>query len=156
MARWQNLILILVAVLAFWILAILFQSSNATLTKATAEKIKRDWGKDVADASQFYNIPASRILAVIGTESKGNELAIGGAGERGLGQFMPGTWTEITGLPFADAYEGRTNIFAIAKYLDKLSKVWGDLDTATQRYNGSDELKTLAYLERVKANERFF
>lgn len=132
-------------------------SSDATINKKIADDIRSWWGKDVKDAARYYNVPEERIYAIIATESKGQERAIGSShGERGLGQFLKSTWEKLTGTNFDMAFDGRTNIFAIAKYISQLRSLHGDLDTATGYYNASTLSRRITYLNRVRSNEVYF
>lgn len=141
----------------FWLLVYYLFSSNATINQNTADAIRREWGKDIDDAARLYKIPASRIAAIVGTESKGERLAGGKAGERGLMQLTEDAWNEIgQGVSFSDAWDGRTNIFAGVRYLKKQLDRHGTLDLATGYYNASTLYKRHAYLLRVKANEVYF
>ncbi len=155
MDRFWKALIVLAIVVTFFLVSSR-SGSDATINKKIADDIRNWWGSDVQDAARYYDVPAERILAVIGTESKGQELAVGKAKERGLGQFLKSTWEDVTGTNFDAAYDGRTNIFAIAKYLSQLRRQHGDLDTATGFYNASMLSKRLAYLNSVKSNEAYF
>lgn len=154
----KTLILVVVAVLLFFVLSILFASSRATLNQAQADKIKADWGRDAQDAANEFGVPVVRILAIIGTESKGVENPPPQpAGEKGLMQITPGAWETVSeGVPFDQATIGRVNIFAGTHYLANLVERYGDLDTATGYYNARTLVNRLIYINRVRGNELFF
>lgn len=155
----KKIILVAVAVVLFFVFVSLYASSKATLNQSEADKIKNDWSTDAQDAinRNFPGLPLSRVLAMIGTESRGDPNATGTSGERGLMQLTQPAWNTISGgTSFDQAFDGRVNIFAGVSYLKYLFDRYGDIDTATGYYNARTLPFRTAYLNRVKANEQFF
>lgn len=84
-------------------------------------------------------IPDSFILAVIFTESAGDNKAIGDNGKSlGLMQLQFGAWID-SGVPYeynkTNAFNPEKNILAGCNYLQFLYNLTGDIDKAIMSYN---------------------
>ncbi|EOY1421751.1 transglycosylase SLT domain-containing protein [Yersinia enterocolitica] len=109
------------------------------------------------------NLPAGLLRSVAITESGGNQLAISGAGAKGLFQFMDPTARDM-GLKGNDVFDPEKSAAAAAKYLSMLLKMnGGDLDKALASYNwgignvqkhGLDLMppETRNYIPKVRSN----
>lgn len=94
---------------------------------ASAQTSNIPYAAEVAEAAQRFDIPATWIRAVMGTESAGDPAAVSFAGAMGLMQIMPGTWADL-GLRYhlgRDPYDPRDNILAGAAYLRELHDRYG-------------------------------
>ncbi|MDM7324647.1 MAG: lytic transglycosylase domain-containing protein [Thermus sp.] len=104
------------------------------------------------------------VAAVVWTESAYCPHARGGAGELGLGQFMPGTWTRTTGAPPEWRVHPEWALWATAKHLRELYAATGDWRLALAAYNaglgavrsGRIPTSTKRYVELVLARYRAF
>jgi soluble lytic murein transglycosylase-like protein len=117
----------------------------------------------IAEAVQRFDIPASWLRAVIGTESGGDPLAVSPKGALGLMQIMPETWASLRlryGLG-ADPFDVHDNILAGAGYLRELHDHYGApgflaaYDAGPARYEAYLATgrplpnETLAYVDRL-------
>ena len=103
----------------------------------TIEEIKQR----VVDYANGYGIFPEIALAQINRESRFNPNAVGGSGEHGLGQFMPGTWARFGGgRSFeVDAFDVDYNLTAWGEYMTwLLTRFNGDYVKALQGYNGGE------------------
>jgi soluble lytic murein transglycosylase-like protein len=103
----------------------------------TVDEIK---GK-VIDYANGYRIFPEIALAQIARESSYNPNAVGGDGERGLGQIMPGTWDRFApaGITFDQAFDVDYNLSTWGAYMDwLLNRYGGDYSKALQAYNGGE------------------
>jgi len=92
----------------------------------------------ISKANQ-YGINPNVALAQIGRESSFNPRAVGSSGERGLGQFMPGTWVRFSSAPFDQAFDPETNLDAWGRYMTHLSTLFGgDYPSMLIGYNGGE------------------
>jgi soluble lytic murein transglycosylase-like protein len=92
----------------------------------------------IQKANQF-GINPNIALAQIQRESGFNPGAIGGSGERGLAQFMPGTWARFSSAPFDQAFDPETNLNAWGGYMTYLLNLFGgDYTYALTGYNGGE------------------
>lgn len=90
----------------------------------------------VAKANQ-YGINPNIALVQIQRESGFNPNAVGGSGERGLGQFMPGTWATYGQGSFDNAFDPTINLDAWGNYMAALMGTFsGDYAKALTAYNG--------------------
>lgn len=97
------------------------------------------------------------VAAVVWVESGYCPQAVGRAGEVGLGQFMPGTWTRTTGAPPEWRAHPEWALWATAKHLRELYLATGDWRKALAAYNaglgavrsGRIPASTERYVERV-------
>jgi len=85
------------------------------------------YGEIILREAIRVDIPWQIIAAVIQQESAFNPKAVSRDGyfSRGLGQFLRGTWTEVTkgkGWTWDDAFIPDKNIWATAQYLDYVRK----------------------------------
>lgn len=81
--------------------------------------------------------------AVIKVESCDKAKAVGKAGERGLMQIMPGTWRDMTNLPFSAAFDPNTNVETGIKYCHWLA---GEIEEGL----GEKRWKNLSREERFR------
>ena len=83
----------------------------------------------------LYRLPDGLLKSVAITESGGNQLAMSGAGAKGLFQFMDGTAKDM-GLRGNDVFDPEKSAQAAAKYLSQLLKQnGGDLNKTLASYN---------------------
>ncbi len=136
--------------------------------KALMERVFRDWGKDVQDASIEFGIPVKRIASHIAVESAGDPDATGSIGEIGLMQLTNGAYQEFKkryapnfsfgwGFGKSPLYEPRTNIFIGTGYLRILKDRHGSLDNASKSFNSGTQFNDTAgtkYLAKIKSYER--
>ena len=62
--------------------------------------------------------PSDSLLeTIVLVESSHNPKAVSGKGARGLYQFMPATWADMTTLPFDNAFDPRISKHIAVKYL---------------------------------------
>jgi soluble lytic murein transglycosylase-like protein len=101
----------------------------------TTEEIK---ALVISKANQF-GINANVALAQIQRESGFNPRAVGSSGERGLAQFMPGTWARFSSASFDQAFDPETNLNAWGAYMTYLLGLFGgDYQYALTGYNGGE------------------
>lgn len=105
----------------------------------TTEEIKQL----VASKANQYGINPNIALAQIQRESSFNPRAVGSSGERGLGQFMKGTWDRFGQGSFDNAFDPVMNLDAWGKYMSYLLSLFvGDPATmylkALTGYNGGE------------------
>jgi soluble lytic murein transglycosylase-like protein len=92
----------------------------------------------VSKANQ-YGINPGIAFAQIQRESGFNPRAVGGSGERGLGQFMKGTWDRFGQGSFDNAFDPVTNLDAWGNYMVYLMGLFsGDYLKALTGYNGGE------------------
>src|SRR5215510_2954225 len=90
----------------------------------------------VSKANQ-YGINPNIALAQIQRESGFNPRAVGAAGERGLAQFMRGTWEQYGAGSFDNAFDENANLDAWGNYMAALMGMFsGDYTKALTAYNG--------------------
>lgn len=64
---------------------------------------------------------------------------VGGAGERGMSQFTPGTWQRFGSGPHTNAYDPDQAMTAWGKYMSSLLRMFGgNYEKALQGYNGGE------------------
>jgi soluble lytic murein transglycosylase-like protein len=94
----------------------------------------------ISKANQ-YGINSNVALAQIQRESGFNPNAVGSSGERGLAQFMKGTW-ERSGIgsgSFDNAFDPVMNLDAWGRYMNHLSTLFGgDYPSMLIGYNGGE------------------
>jgi soluble lytic murein transglycosylase-like protein len=101
----------------------------------TTEEIKN---LVVSKANQ-YGINPSIAYYQIQRESSFNPRAVGGSGERGLGQFMKATWGRFGSGSFDNAFDPVMNLDAWGNYMIYLLAMFnGDYVKALQGYNGGE------------------
>lgn len=101
----------------------------------TTEEIKN---LVVSKANQ-YGINPNIALAQIQRESGFNPRAVGSSGERGLGQFMAGTWARFGQSGFDNAFDPVMNLDAWGNYMVYLMGLFnGDYLKALTGYNGGE------------------
>jgi len=99
----------------------------------TTEEIKN---LVVSKANQ-YGINPGIAYYQIQRESSFNPRAVGASGERGLGQFMQGTWADYGSGSFDNAFDPVANLDAWGNYMVALMGIFGgDYIKALQGYNG--------------------
>jgi soluble lytic murein transglycosylase-like protein len=99
----------------------------------------------VRNYAQRYGIRPDVAVAQIHRESADylsdvvNGPFIGGAGERGLTQFTPGTWARFGSGPHTNAYIPEYALEAWGKYMTYLLNLFdGDYSKALTGYNGGE------------------
>lgn len=93
----------------------------------------------IVDYADAYSIDRAIALAQIQRESGFNPLAVGSSGERGLGQFMPGTWARFGQGSFDNAFDVDYNLTAWGNYMQwLLNRYSWDYSKALQGYNGGE------------------
>lgn len=93
----------------------------------------------VIDYADAYSIDRAIALAQIQRESSFNPLAVGSSGERGLGQFMPGTWARFGQGDFSNAFDPGYNLTAWGNYMQwLLNRYSWDYSKALMGYNGGE------------------
>jgi soluble lytic murein transglycosylase-like protein len=90
---------------------------NQTPEPKEVERPKRtDWVYEIIDKHDPDSSRRDFYRAVIKVESCDKQKAVGKAGERGLMQIMPGTWRDMTNLPFSASFDPNTNVETGIKY----------------------------------------
>lgn len=109
-----------------------------TAAPAAAPKsaLPKEYQQSIEAAAAKYGVPVSILAGVLHTESAFDPEVIsgrkrGGAGEIGIGQFMPGTAKEF-GIDPTDAH---ASIAATAKYLSESKAKFGSWEGAMVAYN---------------------
>jgi len=93
----------------------------------------------VIDYADSYSIDRGIALAQAQRESGFNSSAIGSSGERGLMQFMPGTWARFGNGSFDNAFDPELNLTAWGAYMQWLLDRYGwDYSKALMGYNGGE------------------
>lgn len=93
----------------------------------------------VIDYADAYSIDRAIALAQIQRESGFNPSAVGSSGERGLGQFMPGTWARFGIGSFDNAFDVDYNLTAWGNYMQwLLNRYSWDYSKALMGYNGGE------------------
>jgi len=93
----------------------------------------------VVDYAYGYGIDPQIALAQIQQESGFDPNAVGSSGERGLGQFMPGTWQRFGTGSFDNAFDYDYNLTAWGNYMTYLLNLFGwDYEKALIGYNGGE------------------
>lgn len=91
----------------------------------------------VIDKANQWGINPNIALAQIQQESGFNPNRVGALGERGLGQFMKGTWETYGSGNFDNAFDPATNLDAWGNYMSSLMGTFGgDYIKALTAYNG--------------------
>ncbi len=82
---------------------------------------------------------------------------VGGAGERGIAQFTPGTWQRFGVGMHTEAYDPDNSLAAWAAYTNYLMRLFsGDLTKTLQGYNGGEgnvQRSTVSAMARRYASE---
>jgi soluble lytic murein transglycosylase-like protein len=98
-----------------------------------------DYRQLVVSKAQQFGINPNIALAQIERESGFNPRAVGGSGERGLAQFMPGTWARFGSGSFDNAFDPEMNLNAWGGYMTYLLGLFGgDYASALAGYNGGE------------------
>ncbi len=101
-------------------------------------------------ANNHAEVTQDFVRGTILQESKGNTRATSRAGARGLMQFMPSTWSEVTSnSDFDSAYDAQRNVNAGVRYMNQLATYasrnhpnWNSMNTRQRQeaisamYNG--------------------
>lgn len=91
----------------------------------------------VVTKADQYGINPGIALAQIQRESGFNPKAVGSSGERGLAQFMQGTWQQYGSGSFDNAFDPIMNLDAWGNYMVALLGMFsGDYMKALTGYNG--------------------
>jgi len=86
-----------------------------------------------------WGIDPGIALAQAQQESGLNPTRVGSSGERGLMQFMPGTWARFGSGSFDNAFDPSANLDAWGAYMDYLLGLFGnDYTQALTAYNGGE------------------
>jgi len=96
------------------------------------EAVKRKFGGRIRQIARKHSVDPRLILAVIVVESAGRPRAVSASDARGLMQLKPKT---ARALGVKDLFHPYENIWGGTKYLKKLQKRFGNLDTALAAYN---------------------
>lgn len=156
----------MVPLLIIFLILVLVTDTEKTARIDLLSEIYQNFSGPIDRAAATFQIAKSRIISMIAVESSGRtDLPTGSAGEEGLLQVTPPALQDVNrNLNFSyspeDLRDPATGIFVGVGYLKLLtSQFSGDLDLATQAYNGgSGNVKKnpafdLAYLDRVKMYE---
>lgn len=93
----------------------------------------------VQDYARRYGIDPAVAVAQIRRESSFNPNANGKAGEKGLAQFMAGTWERFGSGPHSNAYIPEYALDAWGKYMTHLLNLFNwDYSQALTGYNGGE------------------
>lgn len=93
----------------------------------------------VQDYARRFGIRPDVAVAQIQRESNFNPNANGTSGEKGLAQFMPGTWARFGSGPHSNAYIPEQALEAWGKYMTYLLGLFnGDYAKALTGYNGGE------------------
>ena len=77
--------------------------------------------------------PYQLLASISFYESAFRPYAVSSAGARGIAQFMPGTWKEVMGTSFSNAYDPEQSIIAMATYVETLRAIlWDNSLTESQ------------------------
>lgn len=138
------------------------------LNKSKVPKTVREWEDAVYEASDEFGVPPHIAMAVLWQESRGNEMAKGGAGEIGLMQLKDIAVQDLR-LKGYGKFEGwkqdpKQNIRAGVAYLDLQHERTGNWGEALQAYNqgfegyqqSKNHEKAIAYMNEVKRKTKFF
>ncbi len=93
---------------------------------------ERKFAVHIRGAAKKYNVPESRIYAVIRAESAFNPNAVSSAGAQGLMQLMPGTARD---MGVNNSFDPKSNIYGGTKYLKILHSQYNNWDLAHAAYN---------------------
>ena len=113
----------------------------ARLSPALDDSKRRRWGTLVTELSSHYGYDPALIVAVIMTESSFNPSSRSHRGALGLMQLLPNTaesLAEETYRPWAGEHallDPTLNVSLGVRYLAKLHKRFGSLETALAAYN---------------------
>jgi len=114
-----------------------------TFAFLTNLSVAAPFSMEIEDAAAAYmpdtDVDEPALLrAVIRTESNFDPFATSPVGARGLAQFMPETWAEVTtrlGTPEASPYEVAPAITGAAFYLTDLYSKWTEPRTDRDRWS---------------------
>jgi soluble lytic murein transglycosylase-like protein len=134
---------------------------TAAELKPIQDKIELQYSGYILNCSNKFDIPFNRIMSIIVVESRGNENAIGLAGEVGLMQLMQDAITDFnqnfsSSFTLESAKNSYNNILIGTGYFSLLKKQLNDIDLATQAYNGGignvkkNKNTSLSYLKKVR------
>lgn len=98
----------------------------------SVREIKRVYGGRIKLAAKRHGINPKIITAIIAVESDGNCMAVSKSNAQGLMQLKPLT-AKIMGIK--DSFHPYENVWAGTRYLKRLEKRFGNLDTALAAYN---------------------
>jgi len=99
----------------------------------------QDVRQSVIDYAYGCGINPNVALAQINRESGFNPAAIGGDGERGIAQFMPGTWARFGYGPFENAHDVNLALDAWCAYMQFLLNRYNfNYKLALEGYNGGE------------------
>lgn len=128
------------SVLVFGLLCMAPDWTGERAIAAAAVRRLGDFEAAVDEAAGRFDVPRTRLLAVIAAESGGDPRAISAKGAMGLMQLMPATWREIRDQLAlgSDPFDVRDNILAGAFYLRRLQDRFG-ADGGLAAYNAGPQ-----------------
>lgn len=92
----------------------------------------------VIDAATACGLDPVIAFYQIQRESGFRERAVGSSGERGIAQFMEGTWARFGEGSFENAFDPVKAIAAYCRYMIFLLGLFNDYEKALQGYNGGE------------------
>lgn len=117
----------------------------------------------IRQAARSIGFPEAVAVAQLARESANFRADVvygpfvGGSGERGLAQFIPGTWARFGQGMHQTAYDPDASLAAWAAYTSYLMSLFnGDLTKALQAYNGGEgnvQRNTVSAMARRYASE---
>lgn len=117
----------------------------------------------IRQAARSIGFPEAVAIAQLARESANfrNDIVygpfVGGSGERGLAQFIPGTWARFGQGMHQTAYDPDASLAAWAAYTSYLMRLFnGDLTKVLQGYNGGEgnvQRNTVSAMARRYASE---
>src|SRR5262245_44040711 len=92
----------------------------------------------VIDSAVACGIEPTVAFYQIQRESSFNARAVGTSGERGIAQFMSGTWQRFGEGSFDNAFDPVKAMAAYCRYMTFLLGMFNDYEKALQGYNGGE------------------
>jgi hypothetical protein len=132
------------------------QAPHEDFTAGCGHAPPEDFNRLVAEAGEAQGVNPRLIALTVYRESKCDSLAVGAAGEIGLGQVYPAIWTNLLierGVisSVGDLYDPGVNLRATAFVLSEANRTAkGDPSDALRRYNGSGR-RARAYAQEQSA-----
>lgn len=100
--------------------------------KEAIRKTKRKYGGRIRDIAGKFGVDPDLVLAVIVVESSGDSRAVSSSKAKGLMQLK---YRTARSVGITDLFHPYRNIVGGTKYLKRLQKRFGDVDTALAAYN---------------------
>ena len=104
------------------------QSSEQVDASAKFDDWDCPWKSLFVREAARVDMPWQLLSSLAWFESGYQTNAVSSAGARGISQFMEGTWREVMGTPFSNAYDPEQSIIAMATYMETLRAEWWDDD----------------------------